>query len=83
MGKATTYFKGNKVEYTGIAAVLYGALFYEVRVLEGHEKGQLKHIVKPPPARAAHRPTRRAPMPPSTISEESWEYGDYMRDRNR
>ncbi|GAH56202.1 unnamed protein product, partial [marine sediment metagenome] len=26
---------------------------------------------------------RRAPMPPSTISEEAWEYGDYMHDRDR
>ena len=40
--KKTTYFKGDEAEYTGKVETLYGGLFYEIELLEGHLKGHLK-----------------------------------------
>lgn len=37
----TTYWKGDKAEYTGKVLQLHGATFYELRLLEGHRKGEL------------------------------------------
>jgi hypothetical protein len=44
----TTYFKGDLAEYTGKKEYLHGAYFYEIKILEGHMKGQLKLIIKEP-----------------------------------
>lgn len=46
--KETMYTQGDKAEYTGKIEHLHGGTFYEVRMLEGHLKGQLKLVVKPP-----------------------------------
>ena len=46
----TTYWKGDKVEYTGKVEQLYGGTFYEIRLLEGHMVGQTKLTPKPPAA---------------------------------
>lgn len=48
MPKQTTYFKGDKAEYTGKVLTLHGGTFYEVVMLEGHTKGQMK-VVKDGP----------------------------------
>ncbi len=39
--KATTYFHGDAAEYTGKSDVYYGETFYEIRMTEGHRKGEL------------------------------------------
>lgn len=33
------YWKGDLAEYTGKSEVIYGGLFYEYLLLEGHRKG--------------------------------------------
>ena len=38
----TTYFHGDKAVYTGKTMVIAGGLFYEIKMVEGHLKGQLK-----------------------------------------
>ena len=43
-----TYFKGNKAEYTGKSEMVYGGKFFEIRLLDGHEKGKLKWTSKCP-----------------------------------
>lgn len=53
--RPTTYWKGNKVEYTGkVDESDVGTTFYQVRVLEGSEKGKLREIVKPPQRERNH-----------------------------
>lgn len=42
------YFKGDLAEYTGKSKTLYGGLFYEIKLLEGHLKGEIRHVSKPP-----------------------------------
>ena len=42
------YFHGDATEYTGKTQFLYGGLFYEVRIIEGHLKGTLKLTQTPP-----------------------------------
>jgi len=44
----TTYFKGDLAEYTGKSEMLYGKMFYEVRLLEGHLTGETRDVSKPP-----------------------------------
>lgn len=44
----TTYFKGDKAQYTGHATKLHGGLFYEVVLLEGYQQGQTKLVTKAP-----------------------------------
>ena len=39
------YFKGDLAEYTGNKKEVYGALFYEVVLLEGHLIGETKLVV--------------------------------------
>lgn len=36
----TTYRNGDKIRYTGKSETLYGGLFYEYEILDGHKKGQ-------------------------------------------
>lgn len=43
-----TYWKGHKAEYTGKKEFLYGAWFYELRILDGHMKGEFKLTSKEP-----------------------------------
>jgi hypothetical protein len=43
-GPNITYFKGDKAEYTGKVETMYGRTWREVRLLEGHMKGQLKLV---------------------------------------
>lgn len=46
--RAFTYWKGDKAEYTGQTEELYGGVFYEIRMLEGHQVGQLKLTASAP-----------------------------------
>jgi len=39
--KFTTYFHGDKAEYTGKSEELYGETAYEIKMIEGHRKGDL------------------------------------------
>lgn len=43
-----TYFKGDKARYTGETDVVGGKMFYEIQMLEGHEKGKTKLVSKTP-----------------------------------
>jgi hypothetical protein len=45
---AHTYFRGDKAIYTGKTLVLHGGLFYEIKLVEGHMKGQLKVTQRAP-----------------------------------
>lgn len=42
------YFHGDAAEYTGKTDIIYGALFYEIRMVEGHRKGDLLWTTTPP-----------------------------------
>lgn len=44
----TTYFNGDLARYTGKTMILHGGLFYEIELLEGHMKGQLKVTQRAP-----------------------------------
>ena len=46
----TTYIFGDKAQYTGKVVEAYGGTFYEVTMLEGHLKGQMKAVKQPPVA---------------------------------
>ena len=43
-----TYFKGDLAEYTGKSEDFYGKAFYEVLMLEGHLKGEMRVVPNPP-----------------------------------
>lgn len=48
--KPTTTFKGDRAEYvSGTPVQIHGGTFYEVRMLEGHLKGQTKWVKQAPP----------------------------------
>ena len=49
----TTYFKGDLAEYTGVTMMLHGGLFYEIKLLEGHLKGQTK-VTQSAPQQVQH-----------------------------
>jgi len=36
-----TFWKGDRAEYTGRSEMCFGALFWELKLLEGHRKGDL------------------------------------------
>lgn len=40
----TTFWKGDKAEYTGKAEYHYGSKWFEIRMLEGHLKGVLRFV---------------------------------------
>ena len=40
--KAVTFWKGFEAEYTGKTIQLHGAIFYEIRIVEGFMTGQIK-----------------------------------------
>ena len=42
------YWNGKKAEYTGKKEVLYGTMFFEIRILEGHLRGQIKETSRCP-----------------------------------
>jgi hypothetical protein len=44
----TCYFKGDLAKYTGNTMKLHGGLFYEIELLEGHMKGELKVTQRAP-----------------------------------
>ena len=46
------YVFGDRAAYTGKVVEAYGGTFYEVRMLEGHLKGQLKAVKQPPMPKA-------------------------------
>jgi hypothetical protein len=46
--KKSTYFKGDLAQYTGKKEVIYGGVFYEILIFEGHLKGELKLTSKAP-----------------------------------
>ena len=41
------FFKGDRCEYTGKTVKLYGGVFYEVRLIEGHLKGETRLVKEP------------------------------------
>ena len=43
-----TYFKGDEAEYTGNSEKLYGKMFYEVILIEGHLQGKTRLTSRPP-----------------------------------
>jgi hypothetical protein len=47
---ATLYWKGDLARYTGKTVSLYGGLFYEIELLEGHMKGETKLTQRAPDA---------------------------------
>lgn len=44
----TCYFHGDLAKYTGKTMALHGGLFYEIEMLEGHMKGQIKVTQRAP-----------------------------------
>ncbi len=44
----TTHFKGDLAAYTGNSNTIHGGTFYEVKLLEGHSKGQLRWVRNAP-----------------------------------
>ncbi|MCY1165287.1 hypothetical protein D9M73_51900 [compost metagenome] len=44
----TNYFNGDLARYTGNTKTIHGGLFYEIELLEGHLKGQLKVTQRAP-----------------------------------
>lgn len=46
--KKFIYWKGDKAEYTGKTDCISGGLFYEIRLVEGHLKGQTKWTQREP-----------------------------------
>lgn len=44
----TCYWYGDLAEYTGNKKEMYGAMFYEIKLVEGHRKGQLKLTQREP-----------------------------------
>lgn len=44
----TCYFKGDLAKYTGKTLTIHGGLFYEIELLEGHLKGQMKVTQRAP-----------------------------------
>ena len=58
----TTYFKGDYAEYTGNMERLHGGVFYQIRLLEGHLKGQTK-LVKQTAEQKADAAARDAEWP--------------------
>lgn len=44
MSEVDLYVKGDAARYTGRSEILHGGLFYEIEMLEGHEKGALKWV---------------------------------------
>jgi hypothetical protein len=40
------FFHGDKGIYTGKVLHIYGGIFYEIKLVEGHEKGKLKLVTK-------------------------------------
>jgi hypothetical protein len=45
--KNYTYLNGDKAEYIGTTQMLYGGLFYDLVIVEGHNKG--KQVVSQTP----------------------------------
>lgn len=46
--KITGYFQGDAIHHTGRTEILYGGLFYEAVLVEGHRKGETVLVVAPP-----------------------------------
>jgi hypothetical protein len=44
----TTYFHGDKAVYTGKTMEIHGGKFYEIKLVEGHLKGQTKVTQRSP-----------------------------------
>lgn len=42
------YWRGNKAKYTGKIEKLYGGVFWEIEILDGHMKGQKKFTPRDP-----------------------------------
>ena len=54
MTKATGYFKGDKMEYTGKTEMLYGETAYEAALVEGHRKGEVIWTYRAPGTTGAY-----------------------------
>ena len=39
-----SYWKGKKIKYIGTKETLYGGMFWQAEILEGHEKGRIVDI---------------------------------------
>lgn len=46
--KHHTYFNGDKAEYTGKTADIYGSTCYECKIVEGHKVGKLVWTYRAP-----------------------------------
>lgn len=44
----TTYFKGDLAEYNGVSYMLHGAMAYEIVLVEGASKGEIKVTYRAP-----------------------------------
>ncbi|MFX1767940.1 hypothetical protein PWP93_36330 [Paraburkholderia sp. A1RI-2L] len=44
----TCYWHGDLARYTGKTLTIHGGLFFEIELLEGHMKGQLKVTQRAP-----------------------------------
>lgn len=58
----TPYFKGDAGEYTGNTQEIGGKTYYEIRLTEGHLKGQTK-LISETPTTEAPKPIVEAPKP--------------------
>ncbi len=70
VGKPTTYFQGDRAEYTGKEEMIAGGKFYAVKMLEGPFKGQEKVVKDAPPQRDT-QPTSEAVADISPSTEAS------------
>lgn len=52
MTNEKTWFKGDRCEYTGKSEIIYGKLFYEVKMLNGVDAGEMRWIVRGPENKA-------------------------------
>ncbi len=77
----TTYFKGDLAEYTGKKETLHGAEWEEVRLLDGHLKGELRSV----PAREGVAPAEAKPeqtAPEKELAELQTEYDRVTIERS-
>ena len=42
ISNAKTYWKGDRAEYTGKSMSMYGGVFFELKIVSGYMKGQIK-----------------------------------------
>ena len=48
MNKLIAYRAGNKIKYTGKTEILHGVIWYQFKILDGAQKGQIGVTSLPP-----------------------------------